>query len=267
MEPVANGFPKGAVPAVVKATSLMDALAASKEPLGLSPLANQLALPKSTVHALCATLVHSGLVRRFEDGTYHLGMHIMDLSHAFLARSDATVEFTKLSVSLDLFPEDTVILSVLDGADVVYVACRNGTRPLNLSFGIGMRLPANCAATGKALLSTLSEEHVAELSSSGGFRRLTKKSVTDLPALLKQLGQVRKHGYSIDDEETRGGTICFGAPVFDSFSKQAVAGIGVCYLKASLTPAKRKLSIHAIRDLSSTLSSRLGARGLSIPGV
>jgi DNA-binding IclR family transcriptional regulator len=91
--------------------------------------------------------------------------------------------------------------------------------------------------------------------------------VTDLPALLKQLAQVRKHGYSVDDEETLGGTICFGAPVFDSGSKQAVAGIGVCFLKASVTPAKKKLAINAVRKMSTTLSSRLGAGGLSILGV
>lgn len=266
MELTTNGFPKGTVPAVVKAVSLLDTLAASKEPLGLSPLANQLTLPKSTVHALCATLVHAGLVRRFEDGTYHLGMHVMDLTHAFLARTDLSVEFAKLSDSLDLLPEDTIILSVLDAADVVYVACRNGSRPLNLSFRIGMRLPANCAATGKALLSTLPEAKVAELCAAGGFRRLTAKSITDLRALLKQLEQVRKRGYSVDDEETRDRTICFGAPVFDSVSRQAVAGVGVSFWKP-VNPHQKALAIQAIRQLSAALSARLGARGLSVRGV
>lgn len=266
-EAAANGFPKGAVPAVVKAVGLLDTLAASKGPLGLAPLAHQLALPKSTVHALCATLVHAGLVRRFEDGTYSLGMHVMDLSHAFLARTDLTVEFAKLSDSLDLLPEDTIILSVLDGADVVYVACRNGSRPLNLGFRIGMRLPANCASTGKALLSTLPEERVAELCANGGFRSLTPKSVTSLRVLLKQLAQVRKRGYSVDDEETRHGTICFGAPIFDSVSRQAVAGVGVSFLKPSVNSRQKALAIQAIRQLSTALSARLGARGISILGV
>jgi DNA-binding IclR family transcriptional regulator len=129
-----------------------------------------------------------------------------------------------------------------------------------------MRLPANCSATGKALLSTLPEAKVSELCAAGGFRRLTTKSTTDLRALLKQLTQVRKNGYSVDDEETRERTICFGAPVFDSASSHAVAGVGVSFWKP-LNPHQKALAIQAIRQLSASLSARLGARGLSIPGI
>src|ERR1700687_5770923 len=95
-----NGFPKGSVPAVVKAVHLLEVLATAKEPLALASLTDALKLPKSTIHALCATLVHSGLVRRFENGSYHLGSHVMDFSHAFLARTDITAEFTSLPTFL-----------------------------------------------------------------------------------------------------------------------------------------------------------------------
>ena len=47
-----------------------------------------------------------------------------------------------------------MILSVLDGADVVYVAVRNGIRPLGMAFSVGMRLPAYRAATGRAARRT-----------------------------------------------------------------------------------------------------------------
>ncbi len=258
-----NGNGSGGVPAVVKAVRLLDTLAAAKEPLSLAALTHALALPKSTVHALCATLIQARLVTRFESGTYHLGMHVMDLSHALLARTDITVEFMKLWDSLALLPEETVILSVLDDADVVYIACCNGTRPLGLNFRIGMRLPANCTASGKALLSTLSPERIAELESGGGLRRLTRRSVTRADQLLNQLAQVRNRGYSVDDEETRDGMICFGAPVFDSRSEQAAAGIGISLVKAALNKRQKILAIQAVQRLAAALSKRLGARGLS----
>jgi IclR family transcriptional regulator, blcABC operon repressor len=261
-----NGSAKGSVPAVAKAVRLLDALAAAKEPLSLAALTQELALPKSTVHALCATLAQAGLVTRFASGSYHLGMHIMDWSHAFLARTDLTVEFVKLWDSLALLPEETIILSVLDGADVVYVACRNGTRPLGLNFRIGMRLPANCTASGKALLSTLPRQRLEDLGRDGGLGRLTRKSVTDVDQLGRQLAQVRKRGYSVDDEETRDGMICFGAPVFDSSSGQAAAGVGVSLYKSALTKRQKLLAIQAVQKLASALSQRLGARALSIGG-
>jgi DNA-binding IclR family transcriptional regulator len=258
-----NGYVKGAVPAVVKAVRLLDVLAAAKEPLTLAALTDELGLPKSTIHALCATLVHAGLVRRFESGSYHLGSHVMDLSHAFLVSTDVTAEFTRLRDSLNLLPEETIILSVLDGADVVYMACRNGNRPLGLNFRIGMRLPANCTASGKAQLSTLPEERVAELAQASGLRALTRKSVTELPALMKQLALTRKRGYSVDDEETRDGMVCLSAPVFDSNTAQAVAGLSVSLLKSATDASQKAAAIHAIRQMATELSKRLGARSLS----
>src|SRR6266508_1382932 len=150
--------PKRAVPSVARAVHLLDMLAEAPQPMSLVALTSALGLPKSSVHGLCTTLVHAGLVTRFENGTYHLGLHVMDLAHAFLARTDLTIEFVKLWESLALLPEETIILSVLDGADVVYVACRNGSRPLGVNFRIGMRLHDHCTARGKALLSSMPQE-------------------------------------------------------------------------------------------------------------
>jgi IclR family transcriptional regulator, blcABC operon repressor len=257
-----DGTHNGGVPAVIKAARLLDALAAAREPLTLTALADALKLPKSTLHALCATLVQTGLVRRFENGGYHLGMHVVDLSHALLARTDLTTEFARVWDSQALLPEETIILSVLDGADIVYVACRNGTRPLGLNFRIGMRLPANCTASGKAQLSTLPQERILELGRTNGFAALTRKSVTDTRRLLKELAQVRQRGYSVDDEGTGDGMICFGAPVFGSGAAHAVAGVGVSLVKAATSARQRRLAIQAVRKLALTLSERLGARAL-----
>jgi DNA-binding IclR family transcriptional regulator len=255
-----NESSNGGVPAVVKAVRLLDTLAAANEPLSLASLTAKLDLPKSTIHTLCATLVHAGLVRRYENGSYHLGSHVLDLSQSFLARTDVTAEFASLEASVSLLREETVILSVLDGLDVVYVACRNGSRPLGLNFRIGMRLPANCTASGMVQLCTLSSERVAELVRSHGLQGLTKKSVTDFSALTKHLAQARKRGYAIDDEGTREGMICLGAPVFDSHSNQAIAGISVSLLKAETDLRQKNIAIEQIQRMAVALSKRMGAR-------
>jgi DNA-binding IclR family transcriptional regulator len=255
-----SGAPIEGVPAVIKAVRLLDVLAAAEEPLTLASLTTELGLPKSTVHALCATLVQSGLMRRYENGSYHLGSHVMDLSHAFLARTDVTTEFASLETSLQLLPEETIILSVLDGLDVVYVACRNGSRPLGLNFRIGMRLPANCTASGMVQLSTLPEKHLVELVCARTLRGITKKSITDKGLLMKQLSLARKRGYAIDDEGTREGMICLGAPIFDSRSAQAIAGVGVSLLKAETGAQQKNMAIQEIQRIAAELSKRMGAR-------
>lgn len=248
-----------AVPAVARAARLLDALAAARAPLTLATLTAGLHLPKSTVHGLCQTLVGAGLVTRFENGTYHLGLRVMDLAHAFVARTDLTIEFARVWDELSPLPEETIILSVLDGADVVYVACRNGSQPLGVNFRIGMRLPANCTASGKALLSTLPPERVEALMRSAGMRGLTRHSVNRIGTLLKQLAETRVRGYSLDDEETRDGMVCFGAPVYDSRGGEAAAAVAVSMLKASLDRRRGALASHAVVETAAALSRRLGA--------
>jgi DNA-binding IclR family transcriptional regulator len=256
-------MPKGLVPAVVKAVRVLDAVTAARQPLALATLATTLQLPKSTTHGICATLTHAGLLTRGDDGAYSLGLRVMDLAHAFLARADLTAEFARLWDELALLPEETIILSVLDGADVVYIACRNGQRPLGVNFRIGMRLPAQCTASGKAMLSTLEPERVKALLHPSGYRTLTRHSVHDFAVLDRQLRQTRVRGYSIDDEETRDGMICFGAPIFDSLRQEAVAGAAVSMLKASTDKRAAAVAADAVRRLGAALSERLGARGLA----
>ncbi|MCL4767434.1 MAG: IclR family transcriptional regulator [Hyphomicrobiaceae bacterium] len=249
---------KGVVPAVARAVRLLNVLAAAKEPLSLASLTTQLGLPKSTVHGLCTTLVQSGLVIRFEGGTYHIGTRVMDLAHAFLARSDVTTEFRRIIDALDPLPEESIVLSVLDGPDIVYVACRNGSRPFNFNFHIGMRLPANCAASGKALLSSLHPDKVAERARNGSLVRMTPNSITELEPLLRQLAEVRERGYAIDNEETRIGIICYGAPVYRGSQKDAVAAIGVSMPKATVDPEQQAATVQAIKKVAAELSMRLG---------
>ncbi len=92
---------------------------------------------------------------------------------------------------------------------------------------------------------------------------MTRLSVTRADRLLNELAQVRNRGYSVDDEETRDGMICFGAPVFDSRSEQAAAAVGISLVKAALNKRQNLLAIQAVQRLAAALSKRLGARGLS----
>ena len=248
------------VPAVARAARLLDTLAATKQAQPLAALVKTLALPKSTVHGLCATLAQAGLVERLDNGAYQLGTRVMDLAHAYMARTDLTAEFQAILKAEAPMPEESIVLSVLDGADIVYVGCRNGTRPFGFNFRIGMRLPANCAASGKAMMSSLPAEYVTELALARAFYPLTRKSVIRTAPLLEQLRRVRLLGYAVDDEETRHGMVCIGAAVFSAASTEAVAAVAVSMPKAMLNPERKALAIQTVRHLADHISQRLGAR-------
>lgn len=254
-------LPKGTVPAIVKAVQILDAIAEAREPLSLAQLTRLLDQPKSSLLALCTTLARVGLITRLENGAYQLGTHLVDLAHAYLSTIDVAREFSTAWDSLGVPSGEGIVLAVLDKTDVVYVACRNSDLPLGINYRVGMRLPAHCAATGKALLSTMPEERVRALYSNASLTQLTPHSVRTLEALLEDLRQARLRGYAIDDEETREGMRCYGAPVFDSSGSHAMAAVAVSTLKHPADDSRDKELVATMLRFARLLSSRLGGLG------
>ena len=103
------------VPAVARALTLLDRLARGREPMTLARLSSELALPKSSVHGLCTTLVSFGYLRRQADGSFLIGPRVMGLAEAFVAGTDVAQEFNALWAASGSTPEETVLLSVLVG--------------------------------------------------------------------------------------------------------------------------------------------------------
>jgi IclR family transcriptional regulator, blcABC operon repressor len=243
------------VPAVSRALTLLERLAQQREPMSLARLAADLDLPKSSVHGLCKTLLRFGFLRRQDDGAFRIGPGVMPLAEAFVAGTGITQEFNALWS--DAAPDETIILSVLNGTDVVYIAARHGQRPLGLAFNVGMTLPAHLAATGKAMLAFHTPAFVRGLFGAAVLPRMNARGPRYAAELLDELQLVRERGYSIDDEGVRAGVRCFGAPVFD-VSGRPVAGIGICLNKAMLGrddgARHRDMLLRAAR----TLSQRLG---------
>lgn len=251
------------VPAIVRAVEVLDAVAAAREAPGVSELARTLGLSKSSVHGVCTTLVHFGLLDRERGGGFRIGPKSIAWSGAFSERSNLMSAFADLAERFDPLADETVMLSVLDGAEVFYLACRHGTRPLAVNFRVGGRFPAWCTSTGKAMLATLPPREVRTRLQAAGMRPLTRHGLRSLADLGRQLAQVREQGFAVDDEETAEGMNCFGAPVFAAGHDAAVAAVGVSLIKATTTPARREQVIRHVRDLAGRLSRRLGTVGVA----
>ncbi len=245
------------VPAVARALTLLDRLARGREPMTLAKLSSELALPKSSVHGLCTTLVSFGYLRRQADGSFLIGPRVMGLAEAFVAGTDVAQEFNALWGNGGAAPEETVVLSVLSGNDALYVAVRNSARPLGLAFNVGMRLPAYLSGSGKAMLAQLPADEIRSRFDGQLSSRLTSKGPRDIEAFIKELALTRKRGYSVDDEAVREGVYSFGAAVL-SASGQAVAGIAVCINKAQLGANRGARHRDAALEVARQLTKRLG---------
>ncbi|MEC9367445.1 MAG: IclR family transcriptional regulator [Pseudomonadota bacterium] len=247
------------VPAVERATRILDFVARSQAYPSLSDLTRELGLAKSSVHTLCRTLVQLNLLIRRPDQTYQLGPHLMRWSLAFSRQSDVAAEFASIWDKETEMPGATITLTVLEGNEVVYIAARNSAVSNSLvDFRAGMRLPAAFTATGKSFLSYMSDFEVKRLYADGLPEPRTPHSVRTLDKLLQELRETRERGYSIDNQQVAEGIICFGASVLDS-RNMPIAGVAVSLLAEQTTEEDRKQIIANVKRITSRLSVRMGA--------
>lgn len=248
----------GHAPALRRAVRVLDYIAAAPRRPTAADITRALDLPKSSAHGLLGAMADLRLVARAEDGGFRLGPHVMRWANSFLAELDL------VSVFQDYFAENpdlarhTVTLSVRDGAEVVYLGCRNAAQPLGVTFRIGMRLPAAFTATGKALLAELDDAELDALLRREGFPApLTPCSAPSLEVLRGELAQVRQRGFSIDDGQVREGMICLGAVLRDH-AGAASAAIALSLTRSEATEAEIASLGAQLRDAAAALSRRLG---------
>lgn len=256
MPKIASGESASA-PALRRAVQILDLVSQSSAPLTFMEIVALLSLPKSSAHGLCATLTELGLLHRSEAGTYRVGSHTMSWANGFLRQTDIVAEFQRLLSERREWQQFAITLTVLDGNQVTYLACANSHAALGFTFRIGMRLPAPFTATGKAILSTLSDQEIKQRFAEEWPAPLTPHSVSTYENLLAELTAARLRGFSIDNGQIRDGMLCIGAPVYD-FSDRAIAGIAVSMLEVEATEAVIEHTGQALVDIARSLSARMG---------
>jgi DNA-binding IclR family transcriptional regulator len=244
-------------PAVTRAAAILDLLAENGGvAAGPSELARRLGLPKSSIANVCGALADAGLVRRVGTG-FALGRRLAELGGAYLATIDLVREFYDACLELEAGSEETVQLAVLDGAEMTYLARHDGRQPVRLTSQIGRRLPVSVTATGKAALAALDPAEVEDRLRGVQLPSLTRRSLRTLEALLADLVIVRQRGYSMDDEETVEGVVCFGVAVPGRGPGDGPYAASITLLKARATYDRVPTLIADLHRLADRLSDPL----------
>lgn len=245
------------VPALVRASRILDELVTGK-PKGVSDLSRSLGLPKSSIHGLCQTLAELGILARVGANQFAIGPHVLKWANAFQNQSSLTVEFERLCAETSVLEREALNLSVLSEASVLYVSCRAGTRPLGVSFSVGMSFPAVFTATGKAMMSTMTEQQIDAIVAVGWPKPITPASVRNRKELMVEIEETRQRGYSIERGQLREGMLCIGVPVLGASGSSAIAGLAVGLLSAEVTPESLEKLGSDLVGFSQQLAVRLG---------
>lgn len=212
----------GGIQSIARAAAILRALERAPEGLGITELATTTELPKSTVHRIVTALAEEELLARGADGRARLGPAVSRLGSA--AHEGLAERLRPVLLGLRRQLDETVDLSVLDGAAARFVDQVPAPRRLRATSSVGELFPLHCTANGKALLAALPAE-VTETLLPPRLARLTPKTITSKPALLKELERARATGLAFDREEHTLGICAVGVAV--TAGTEPVAAISV----------------------------------------
>lgn len=243
---------------LIKGLAIIELLAHSERPLGLTDIATELQLVKSNVHRLLGALTEARfIVRDPQSGKYTGAIKLWELGSAVLAKLDLRVHAEHIMEDLLDRTRETVHLSVLDGDEVVYVHKLDSPNPVRAYSQIGGRARAYCVATGKAMLAFQSIPALERLSQRLETR--TPQTLVEPERFLQEMARVRSQGYAVNKGEWNENVYGIASPVRDA-SGRVVAALGLSGPRERFKATQMRVFGPLIVSAALQISERMGAR-------
>ena len=197
--------------AAERAIAVLDTLAEAGE-LGTNEIARRTGMTPSTVSRQLGTLAACGLAERVPtSGRYRLGIRLIHLANAVLARLDVREVARPHLVALVEATGETATLSVPGDEDAITVDFVPGAHQVQPVSRLGRPSIAHATSAGKVMLAFSGRELPV-----GPFRAYTPRTITDPQALALEIEGIRERGWARAAGEREPGLTAIAAPIRSS---------------------------------------------------
>jgi DNA-binding IclR family transcriptional regulator len=242
---------------IQKAFSIIELLA-SHSPLGVTEIAQQLELEKSSVSRLLKNLRALGYAMQNADrGQYQLSPRILALAQRYLEGDRLVKEAKPILRDLAAAVHASAHLGILVEKDLIIVAKEPSPGRIQVTTRVGGRMTLHASALGKIILAGQPGDTYQSLLTHP-LTRYTRHTITDMNKLGKVLEEIRQTGYALEVEEEDLGVGCIAAPVRDA-SGRWIAAISVAG-PIQGTPFRLDVAhCQGVREKAEELSRCIGA--------
>jgi DNA-binding IclR family transcriptional regulator len=252
------------VQSVDRALSVLWLLARHGE-LGVTELAADLGVHKSTAFRLVSTLEAHDLVEQVSDrGKFRLGVGVLRLAGATTVRLELIQESRPVAAALAREVGETVNLAVMSGQDALYLDQVSGPSALATQNWVGQSIPLHATSNGKVLLAFGPQDRLGELHRP--LQRFTPRTVTDLDALRAELEVVRRCGYAVAADELEDGLTAVAGAIVGA-EGTVVASLSASGPTFRLTPDRLPTVGEAVVRAAGEISRRMGWHGVLPAGA
>lgn len=230
-----------------------------QQSFGVSELAEQLALPKSQVSKILATLRRHGLVTQDPASRrYSVGLRAFALGSRFMTYDKLAGESLPILHGLVQETGHSARLSVRDGDEVVYLIGVEGPHFVDTGWRAGTWLPWYGSSAGRILLAYLPAEEAERLLSQKPMTPITPYTVSDRKKLDKILERARQRGYDSQRNETTVGLGTIAAPIFGP-SQKVIGALSLAFPEAAVKAADEAAFAELLHKRARQISLRMGS--------
>lgn len=227
---------------------MLEIVAASDEPVRLTDLVTELAIPRASLFSILATLVDIGVLEK-EGTVYVLGSRLSRLvGDMALAPRLARVAYPVLTRLVARLNQSAQVAVMHDGA-AEFVAAVESTKTLRVATWVGNRNSLDSTAIGRALIFDRNHDELRQLCPG--------KSPEAIARVAAVLLHARQEGVTVDDGITEPGVLCVGAPIRDG-SGTVIAALSVSASKASISAEVRESLYEAVQQAAGEISGSFG---------
>jgi DNA-binding IclR family transcriptional regulator len=245
-----------AIQSIERVAAILRLLSGRTRGLGVAELANELELPKGTVHGLLRTLQLVGFVEQDpESGKYQLGPALLHMGSSYLDGNELRTRALNWADALATRSGESVRIGTLHEQQVLVVHHVFRPDDSRQTLEVGALLPVHATAFGKALLAD--HPYLARGLPLDGF---TASTITDIYRLERELEHVRLRGWGADVEELVDGEASIAAPILDR-RKLTVGAMGISGSVERLCEDRHpdEELVTYVRDAARAVSRELGA--------
>jgi DNA-binding IclR family transcriptional regulator len=250
------------VRAVDRALDILLCFTRDEPTRSLTQIAEAIHMSKTTVHRLLATLENKRFITRDNNtNLYRLGLRFVEMGS--IVMQDVELQRWAQPYLQRLSKEygETVDLSILDGAHVIYLEVIESPQRVKLAAAVGQRLPACFTASGKALLAYLPEEQVQSIIREN-LAEAANHNASAMPEMMADLRLTAERGYAISEQEYEEEINAVAVPIFDR-DKNPIASIAIVGPSFRLSKSRLPALGESLRQLTQVISNEVGIAALS----
>jgi DNA-binding IclR family transcriptional regulator len=243
-----------------RAFDILEFLRQKRQPMRPNEIASEIGAPRSSVYELVNLLLRHGMLDyQGGEGRVFLGRKLYFLGSAYAEQFDLMRECDRMLVRLVEETRETAQMCLLEGNKYTVAMMREGLRPFRISSSVGELVPIPWTASGRLLVSHLSEAEMLDFIPPEDFILPSGRRIE--PAdFIAQARQATKDGFFTFNSEVENFTHCFAAPIYQSD--------GVCIATLCLVAPRedglrnRSAYIESLVGASREISEKLGFGGV-----